>query len=354
MLLRQTRPLKRQLFFPALTCLALTAVFPQHGTNARAIASGQTKPNITGIRRLPDPRLPDPRYPAASPTTGLTKAATDYLLSPQSLPAQQPIDTIDLPHRGVWRKQFLPQGLIYRTYLASPLSPRLAAVFNYERGREGWVWDLMAGGQIGLFRYGTNDPIEPQGWQLDIEAAAFPRLTPDDLPPVLEATDYRFGIPLTYGCGNHQFKLAYYHLSSHLGDEFAQLNGGLGQRINYAMDSIVLGCSVYPSKRLRLYGEASYAFIFDFAKPWQFQFGAEYSRRAPAGNCAVPFVATNVHLREEINFSGNFVLQAGWQWIAGDGRRLRVGAQYYNGAHEKYQFFDRTEQKLGIGIWHDF
>ena len=36
----------------------------------------------------------------------------------------------------------------------------------------------------------------------------------------VRATDYRVGIPFTYGIGIHQFKFAPYHMSSHLGDEF--------------------------------------------------------------------------------------------------------------------------------------
>jgi hypothetical protein len=190
---------------------------------------------------------------------------------------------------------------------------------------------------------------------LDVEGAAFPRLWPVEFPALMEATDYRFGVPLTFGRGPHQFKLAYFHLSSHLGDEFALLNGGLGQRIEYGRDAIVLGYSRFISDELRLYGETSYAFASKTSKEWQFQFGADYSQLEPTGLRGVPFFAANAHLREEIDFGGNIVVQAGWQWTSDHGgRRLRVGAQYYNGGHEKYQFFDTTEQKVGIGIWHDF
>ena len=52
---------------------------------------------------------------------------------------------------------------------------------------------------------------------------------------------------------------------------------------------------------------------------------------------------------------GHMAIQTGWQWT-GDpsGRRVRIGVQYYNGQHEKLQFFVYSEQKVGVGLWYDF
>ena len=36
------------------------------------------------------------------------------------------------------------------------------------------------------------------------------------------------------------------------------------------------------------------------------------------------------------------------------GQRVRIGVQYYNGQHEKLQFFEYSEQKVGVGLWYDF
>ena len=63
----------------------------------------------------------------------------------------------------------------------------------------------------------------------------------------------------------------------------------------------------------------------------------------------------NAHLREEVNFGGNFVAQAGWQWQGWSSTRvIRAGVQYFNGKSDQYEFFRTSEQKLGIGIWYDF
>ena len=167
------------------------------------------------------------------------------------------------------------------------------------------------------------------------------------------ATDFRAGLPLTYGCGPFQAKLAYYHLSSHMGDELMVRRSSLWRR-NYVRDSLVLGVSHYPTEDLRLYGEAGWAFYADDgAEPWEFQFGVDYSPVAALWARGAPFLALNTHLHQEINFGGNLVVQAGWQWRGANGHLFRAGLQYFTGKSEQYQFFDHGEEKLGLGIWYD-
>jgi hypothetical protein len=162
-------------------------------------------------------------------------------------------------------------------------------------------------------------------------------------------------VPLTYGIGPFQAKLAFYHLSSHIGDEFLLQNPTF-TRLNYKRDVIVLGGSVYPTDNTRLYAEAGYAFDNDGgSEPWEFQFGAEYSPAYPVGFRGAPFAAVNGHLREEVDFGGSLVVQAGWQWRSvGVGRRLRIGAQYFNGKSDQFQFFRQFEQQIGAAVWYDY
>lgn len=255
----------------------------------------------------------------------------------------------------VWDWHLLPSGLIYQSYLAGVHEPRFASVWNYDKDR-GWYWDSTLGGRVGLLRYGTASNNRPQGWQLDIEGAAMPRLTLEDGLRDLESADFRAGVPLTYGEGDFQFKFAYYHLSSHLGDEYMLRNPMGYRRINYTRDALVFGTSYYMYPTLRLYGEASYAFGADGgAQPWEFQFGFDHAPAMPTGCKGAPFVAANVHLREDVDFGGNFVFQTGWAWRGPcSSRLLRVGVQYYNGKSQQYEFFDQFEEQFGIGMWFDY
>jgi hypothetical protein len=264
-----------------------------------------------------------------------------------------PPDVVRGPRRDSrWSWQVLPNGLIYRSYLAGVREPRFAGVWNYERDL-GWVMDIALGGRAGIIRYGTTNDFQPEGWQLDIEGAAFPRLDLEDENDMV-ATDFRFGVPLTYGVGRFQTKFGFYHLSSHLGDEFLESHPS-ATRINFSRDVLVLGAGWFFTPALRGYAEAGYAVRSDVSQQWEFQFGFDYSPACPSGFRGAPFFAVNAHLREEVDYGGNFVAQLGWQWRgAGSGQLFRFGAQYFNGMSEQYEFIADSESKVGLGLWYDF
>jgi hypothetical protein len=260
----------------------------------------------------------------------------------------------EVKNNDPWFSQVLPQGIIYRSYWAGVHEPRLGLQLISESGG-GSFWDPTVGARIGLLRYGNDDPLHPQGWQLDIEGAAMARLTLDYWRD-LDSVDFRGGVPLTYGIDNWQFKLGYYHLSSHLGDEYAINNpGSLAERVNYVRDAVVLGVSNYPVESMRLYAEMAYAFnATDGAEPWELQFGTELSRPGVTGPHGTPFFALNAHLREEHDFGGDLTTQTGWLWRDQTGHVLRIGAFYFNGKSSQYQFYNDSQQQVGGGIWYDF
>jgi hypothetical protein len=296
------------------------------------------------------PRWSDPLGPRAEGPQPADAPQTGAMLHP----GEQPI--VVAPGMSVeeapWRFQFLPAGLIYRSYLAGEKEPRLAAIFNHEE-RMGWIWDMTIGARIGMFRYGTENPILPEGWQLDFEGASMLRIDPESDRDVV-SSDYRFGLPLTYGEGPFRTKFGYYHISCHLLDEFMLRHPGVF-RDNYVRDALVLGESWYLTEALRLYAEVAYAFNNDGrAKPWEFQFGLEYSPILVNGLRGAPFFAINGHLREEFNYSGNLVVQTGWQWRSSNGQLFRLGVQYYAGQSEQWEFADEYEEKFGAGFWYDF
>ena len=251
-----------------------------------------------------------------------------------------------------WDLQVLPSGLIYHSYLAGTKEPRFATQWFHD-SHWGWTWDSTLGARIGLLRYGTTDLQNPQGWQLDLEGAAFPRLDLEHQENVT-STDFRFGAPFTYGCGPYQMKFGYFHICSHLGDEFMLANPGV-ERINYVRNGINWGHSYYCTKDLRIYGEAAWAFECDGgAKPWEFQFGVEYSPAGPTGLRPVPFLAINGDIRQEVDYGGNICVETGYQWRSPANRLLRAGVQYFSGKSDQYEFFKQYEEKLGLAFWYDF
>lgn len=258
-------------------------------------------------------------------------------------------------HDSQWKWRILPRDLIFSSYLAGAKESRISTIWFHDED-QGRQWDSTLGARVGLLRFGTGDefPYYPQGWQLDVEAAGSPRLDLVDGRRDLVASDFRVGVPLTYGHGRHQVKLAYYHLSSHLGDEFLLRTGAT--RINLVRDVLVWGHSYYVNDALRAYGEVGYGVHTDGGtEPWEFQFGLDFAPPCPTGLHGAPFFAVNAHLREEFDFGGNFVAQAGWAWRKRRGGPLaRIGVQYYNGKSSQWELFNTFEEQIGFGMWYDF
>lgn len=252
----------------------------------------------------------------------------------------------------VYTWQLLPDGLMYPAYLAGLRESRVGGQWGYETDA-GWLMDATLGARVPLLRFGTDDPLFPEGWQIDAEGAAFPRIDWSTERDMI-AMDFRFGVPITARFGRWEYKFAYYHLSAHLGDEF-MVRYATFDRLNYVRDNLVLGAAVRPHPDLRCYAEVGWAFYTDGgADPWEFQFGADYSPVMPTGLAGSPFLAVNGHLRGEVDFGGHLSVQAGWQWRGETGHLLRAGLMYFNGQSIQYQFFPQHEQQIGFGAWYDF
>jgi len=249
--------------------------------------------------------------------------------------------------------QVLPAGLLFKSYLAGEKESRMGTALLFETGGD-TLQSSVLGGRIGLLRYGTPDAIRPEGWQLDVEGAAFLRQNWTHNLDV-DAVDFRIGVPLTWRRGDWAAKFGYYHISSHVGDEFLLRNPGFVRR-NFVRDALLFGVSHNITPDWLIYGEVGYAVHTDGgAEPWEFQFGVEYSPVERTGFKGSPFFAINGHLREEFNFGGGLNVLFGWQWRSSvTDHVLRIGGQYFNGKSLQYSFFNRHEQLIGVGIWYDF
>lgn len=257
----------------------------------------------------------------------------------------------------VWTWQVLPDGLMYSPYLAATKEPRIGVAFNNDKNL-GWIADCTVGGRVGLIRYGTESGKQrgprPQGWELDLEAAAFVRLDYENDREVSSA-DYRLGIPLTYAIDRFQFRFGLIHTCSHLGDNY-MIRFPDYQRIDYSRHALELGAAYFLTDDLKIYGQASWGFYtWGASKPWEFMTGIDYSPLWAMGSFwGSPYAAINGDFREETDYQGELNVQVGWQWRGKTGHLFRVGAQYFNGPSEQYQFARRHENKVGVGVWYDF
>ena len=342
------------------------AALPSVGSSTRFLRSGHAAPRSQPLQSFDEPgmltgetfgELPAERQyltPELAAYRDPLRASGETLqVSPELAASMTNFESSTIGTReGPWKLQLLPDGLIYRSYLAGAKESRIGCTVVHEH-KLGWIWDISLGGRMGVLRWGTEDTDRPEGWQIDLEGAGLPRLDFENHRD-LTAVDFRFGVPVTYGRGRYQTKLAYYHLSSHLGDEYMVRHATLTRK-NYARDVIVWGHSFFLTDDIRLYAEAGCAFFsLDGSEPWEFQFGVDYSPVRPQRRQGSPFFAINGHLREEADFGGNLVVQTGWQWRGDSGHLFRLGMQYYSGMSDQFEFYDQYEDKLGFGLWYDF
>lgn len=249
-----------------------------------------------------------------------------------------------------WQWHIRPHGFIYDTYWASAAEPRLATHLIDER-YDGTFLDSHIGGRFGIVRFGPKD--RPEGFQIDLLGGAKLRQNWGDLDVL--ASDFRYDVIGTYGVGPNRFKFGFYHVSAHTGDEFLLKNPGF-ERLNFFRDTLVAGYSYYPIPQARFYAETGWAVDHEISEPWEFQLGIDLGPAACTGVRGAPFLAMNVHLREELDFGGNFALQAGWAWRGDDvlDGLLRTGVYFYEGASPYFAFYAEHERQIGWGLWYDF
>lgn len=298
-------------------------------------------------------------YPSYSDEPVFTQEELQFAKWDPDLRKQIPGHGPDLPidSSAPWRWKWMPEGELYRSYFASNREVRLGIHFVHEEKMGKNYWDPILGGKIPLVRFGNQSRLYPEGFQLDLEGAALARLTLDEARDI-HGTDYRFGIPLAYRKGHFEWKLGYYHISSHMGDEWIvehYKETGEVFRRNYVRDCIMFGIAYRPDANWRFYFGGDYGFYTkDGAEPWQIEAGAEYSPILLPGVHGSPFAAVHFNWNQENDWNTYVAFEAGWQWKTLYQHTLRTGLYMMSGHADQYQFYNRQEKQIGYGIWFDF
>lgn len=250
--------------------------------------------------------------------------------------------------------EVLPAGLLYRSYIASPHEPRMSSTLLYDVSAKAFRWDSTLGGRFGVYRRNAPPNLNLDAWQIDVEGAVMVRLDPEEKMD-LESSDYRFGLIWTGRRDNIGFKAGYYHISSHVGDEFLIKNPTF-ERINYVRESLIVGTFLQATPEVKVYIEAAYGVVATGgSKPFHLQYGAEYVRLASRPNRPAPFAAFNFLHRQEMDYQAGITLMTGWQWTGvNSGHSLRLGFQYFNGPTNQFEFLDRYDNQAGMGVWFDY
>lgn len=259
------------------------------------------------------------------------------------------LPTSDAP----WVWQMMPQGILFRSYMASDREAKMGVPFFHEsKGNENY-WDPALGGKVGILRYGNFEALYPEGIQVDLDCAALARLTAGNEWEVW-GTDYRFGAAISARYGKWEGRFGYFHISSHRGDELMVRQGTLERR-NYVRDTLQLAVGYRPDANWRFYFEVNLAvWTDDGAEPWQFEMGFEYSPIMMPNFKGSPFMAFHCRLSEDNDFGETITLHAGWQWKSLYQQTFRTGLYFMSGYSDQYQFYNVRERQIGWGAWLDF
>src|SRR4029079_18426734 len=161
------------------------------------------------------------RQSTSAKSSGVEKVAAETWLdpvAPTQPSAHEYAPSIVANPNSDWTPQFMPDGLMFQSFLAGEKEPRFAAVWLNDPDR-GMIWETALGGRVGVYRYGTQGAVDPQGWQLDLEGGVLTRLDWEEQEDV-DAADFVFGIVMTRRIGPTAIEFGYSHISSHVGDEF--------------------------------------------------------------------------------------------------------------------------------------
>ena len=150
------------------------------------------------------------------------------------------------------------------------------------------------------------------------------------------------------------YRIGTKHISSHVGDEYAERTGRL--RINYTREELRAGLAWTPDNPLTIYGDIARAFDMrnkELQKPWRVQFGTQYDSPTTFWNDQIFwYSALDLSSYEENDWHRNLTIQLGFAAKSGM-HTWRLGLELYDGRTQLGEFFQDEDRYASIGLWFD-
>lgn len=246
---------------------------------------------------------------------------------------------------------FLPEGDLFKPLIADLKEPRF--YLSYRRySYQTQNIHVAAGGYgeiLGLYRHIDRD--RGSAWQFDFGGGIHSQFNLDAYSFALVNTDYTIGFPFTFRKGADSFRLALYHQSSHLGDEF--LLQTKTDRIEFSYEAInFIASREWQEWRGYAGGEYLIHKSPSELRPLGLQAGIEYYGIEPVWGRARPVGGLDLKADQEHAWALNGSLKAGLQFDSSDrnGRYIRVLLEGYHGFAPHGQFYTTRMGFFGIGV----
>ena len=246
--------------------------------------------------------------------------------------------------------QMFPPSNLYPAYVADPRRPQFGvAILGFPDPQIPDSGDrrigLKLGGRFGLVRV--------HGWQMDVEAGFTGQF---DIEHSLDNVgwDGTYGFLVSTVLGNGvSVQLGTKHISSHVGDEYAERTGR--RRIGYTREELAAGAAWSIDERWRAYAEAGRGFKTKGEigqEPGRLQLGFEHESAESLRGRLGWYAALDLQAMEERGWQVDPTLQVGLLVPSGD-RRWRVGLSIHDGSVPIGEFFQEDETYVALGLWLD-
>lgn len=261
--------------------------------------------------------------------------------------------------KGIW----LPQNtLLFQPLIADPRQVINSAAIRFNDSVVGKHVGAVCFGDDFIFLrlldlFGTNGDMD-----LGIEAGIFSVFDLDHVEACMFNTDFFVAALVTYAIERWSFRTRWWHMSSHIGDEFLLSNPGF-TRFNVSDEGVDFFASLQLVRAVRLYGGVGYIYSRDkeFPEhPFYAEFGTEirvFGLRDRFNKLYMqPFLAMHFRSWEEHHFEldQNYALGVEWSKLQGIGRKFRLFLEYHNGFCKEGQFARERSDYLAIKMNYGF
>jgi len=270
--------------------------------------------------------------------------ATTVLLDERSLPSNN--ETVNPPETT-----FLPTRDLFKPLIADPKEPRFYLSYRMFKFNSTKIHGAAGGyGEIfGLYRHVNNSG--GYSWQANFGGGAHAQF--DLHAPSLDLvnTDYQIGFPFSFRKGSASYRVALYHQSSHLGDEFLLRNHI--DRLELSYETIeVLRSSEWGKWRAYYGGDYIVHQGPTNIKPAAAQAGIEYYDAKTSVGRGRLVGGWDLKSDQEHAWSLNSSVKLGLQFdgSASNGRYIRLLVEGYKGFSPYGQFYTIASRMTYVGI----
>jgi hypothetical protein len=244
-----------------------------------------------------------------------------------------------------------PTGDLFKPLLADLKEPRFYLSYrryNYQNDNI----NVGAGGYgevFGLYRHADHE--KNSAWQVNFGGGIHSQFNFDAPSFALVNTDFTIGFPFTYRAGRDSYRLALYHQSSHLGDEFLLQTKTNRMELSYEAINFIASRD-WSEWRGYAGGEYLVHKVPGNLRPFQLQAGVEYYGTVPVLGRGRPVGGLDLKIDQEHDWALNASVKTGLQFVSTEknGRFVRVLLEGYKGYAPHGQFYTTRIGFYGVGV----